>query len=136
VRASSQLPSRNELSTDLYRFGFFTRDVKDAIIRINSLAINTFSWTLREFNRVEHMLTSPTYSDKDIAKSLDIFFERLAGDLGTLFDHIEVAIPTADQASILGGSIVNDFAIEHARLNRYVFSGRSTPSRPKQKSLM
>jgi uncharacterized protein Smg (DUF494 family) len=82
VRASSQLPSREELSTDLYRFGFLTRDVKDAIIRINSLAINTFSWTLREFNRVEQMLSLVTYSDKDIAKSLDIFFERLAMSFG------------------------------------------------------
>lgn len=85
------------------------------------MGINSFSFTLQEFKRIEQTIqhiytkTGP-YTSSDISRQLDILFSRLGTNLDGLLKQIEATIPKADRASLLGGSVLEDFAIEHSML--------------------
>jgi len=51
-----------------------------------------------------------------VSRQLDILFERLGNNLDGLLNSIELTIPKADRASLLGGTVLEDFAFEHSAL--------------------
>ena len=76
---------------------------------------------MQEFKRIEQTIkhiyakTGP-YTSADISRQLDILFERLSGNLDGLLNQIEGTIPKADRASLLGGTVLLDFAREQQTL--------------------
>lgn len=87
----------------------------------SSIGINSFSFTLSEFKRIEQTIRhihekSGPYSSVDVSRQLDILFERLGNNLDGLLKQIEQTIPKADRASLLGGDVLESFAIEHSML--------------------
>jgi hypothetical protein len=60
VRATTRLPSKEDLGRKLNELGDMTRDVKDSVIGINSRAINAFSCAPRHRTVRFWMLTSCT----------------------------------------------------------------------------
>jgi hypothetical protein len=50
VKTSTGLETRISLGDQLIELGYMMRKVRDALIRINSLGVNSFSWVLRRVN--------------------------------------------------------------------------------------
>lgn len=119
VSASSQLESKDVLGDTLKELGDMTRDVSDSLVGIHAQGVNSFSWTVREFMRIQSTINKmqhSQYTSQDVARQLDDLFSRLGRNLDAVLSSIQSALPLANRASHLGGQVLFDLSQEHLRL--------------------
>eukprot|EP01113_Clastostelium_recurvatum_P033302 TRINITY_DN4387_c0_g1_i9.p1 TRINITY_DN4387_c0_g1~~TRINITY_DN4387_c0_g1_i9.p1 ORF type:complete len:499 (-),score=92.98 TRINITY_DN4387_c0_g1_i9:3-1322(-) len=123
IKSTTELEDKDFLGDQLKDLGHLTRDVKDSMMQINSIGINSFVFILHEFARIEdiidHIYEGKTdYSTKTIEKNLDSLFIRIGSDFGRLLDSVERTLLSAEHASELGRKIMEHVSTEHMRLQR------------------
>ena len=139
VLASSEIPEKEILGSELIALGDSTRNVRDAVIGLNSRGISSFTWILHEFERIQEIIhntlpeppTTPGSSRSNTParmkrKSVDVpletlvtnLVEKIARDLSDILQDLDRAIPLADQASTQGGRLLVALSSEHAELRR------------------
>ena len=139
VLASSEIQDKEMLGSQLVALGDSTRNVRDAVIALNSRGISSFTWILHEFERIQEILhntlpepssTTPGTRSNSPArlkrKSVDVpldtlvsnLVEKIARDLSDILQDLDRAIPLADQASMQGGRLLMALSAEHAELRR------------------
>ncbi|KAL8286368.1 hypothetical protein RQP46_004385 [Phenoliferia psychrophenolica] len=107
----------------LQELGDSTRAVRDSIIKLNSLALNSFTWILHEFDRLEELIER-THSRPSAAtratldRLLAALYTKISDDLSSLLLSLDVGIQVSDQASDLGGRLIGALSSEHATIQR------------------
>ena len=141
VLSSSEIQDREILGQELIALGDSTRNVRDAVIRLNSRGISSFTWILHEFERIQEIIhntlpeppptsgtrsSTPARLKRNAVKSVDVPLEtlvsnlvsKIARDLSDILQDLDRAIPLADQASVQGGRLLIALSSEHAELRR------------------
>lgn len=123
VQHTSAFQNREFLSGQLQELGDMTRDVKDEVIRLNSQGLNSFTWIVHEFTRLENVIdsaaTRPSSTNRAALDSLlTSLYEKISTDLSALLTALDRAIRVADRASSLGGRLVGALSEEEFGLRR------------------
>lgn len=98
--------------------------MKDEIIRLNSHGINSFTWILNEFSRLEYLIhttsisSNPSLPHPELESLLQSLFSKMSTDLSELLLILDRAIPLADRAQDLGGKLAESFTATEYNLEK------------------
>ncbi|KAM0754658.1 hypothetical protein T439DRAFT_321691 [Meredithblackwellia eburnea MCA 4105] len=121
VKHTSALENREFLGGQLQELGDATREVKDSVIRLNSQGLNSFTWIVHEFTRLEELIDNAVSRSTPHAKIetlLTTLYSKISDDLNLLLAALEKSIRVADFASTLGGRLMGSLLEEHATIQR------------------
>lgn len=97
--------------------------VRDSIIKLNSLGLNSFTWIVHEFSRLEELIermhSRPSAASRaTLDHLLQNLYAKISDDLSSLLIALDGGITIADRASDLGGRLIGALSSEHAAIQR------------------
>ncbi|KAJ9096604.1 hypothetical protein QFC19_007137 [Naganishia cerealis] len=120
IKVSSNLPEKFEIAYDMRQLGDLSRDLSDEISVLAAESNSVFSWTIREFDRLFHLLADDhsTISPRELEERLHRVMVRIQANLDNLHHITERTIPKAEAGSALGGRIMESVSWEVDRLEK------------------
>ncbi|KAH8919755.1 hypothetical protein BT69DRAFT_1352914 [Atractiella rhizophila] len=137
IKGTSNFEGHEPLGEGIMEFGNGLREVKDTLIAINSKGVNSFSWIIQEYRRIELVIDhihqksldpapsffnralssislfhSPAHMDPlpSLTRNMELMFATVDRSLSELVDDIDIALPVILSVSELGKELGQEMA--------------------------